>query len=138
MFVAGRSSAAQEGKHVAARNRGSALAALALDQTHERTHVTLLMKQVGEADSFQNVVDLLLQQLPHRPNAASLRRRAPLFLDRMRNTVEVESRHLGRSDHGANRDVGGFPGESVAPMSTARASHDLRASKTQEDLLDVV
>src|SRR5207237_6192211 len=82
--------------------------------------------------------DLLLQQLPDRTNTARVRRGTALFLNRMRDAMQVERRCFGCSDHGANRDLIGATSELVATMRAARAAHDAGAPQPKQDLFDVV
>ena len=86
----------------------------------------------------QNVVDLLLEQHPHRPNAAVLRRGAAFLADRVRYAVEIERRGFGRRNHVADRDVVRVFGQCVSAVRTARAPNETGAPQAKENVLDVI
>src|SRR5688500_13060006 len=107
-------------------------------QSNALANLTFLVEQVGEPHTVEHRVDLLLQQHPHGPDAAGLRRRAALLLYGVRHAVEVERLQLGRGDDVAHRDLPRLLRERVAAMGAPRALHDVGAPQAQEDLLDVI
>src|SRR5439155_17709807 len=107
-------------------------------QSDSLTHGRLVVKQVGQAHALQNVVDSLLQHHPHRPDAATIRRVAPFFLDRMAYAVKIERLELRCVDYISDRTLGRRSGQDISATRAAGAGDDAGASKSQKNLLDVV
>jgi hypothetical protein len=101
-------------------------------------HRRFFLEKVGEMNTLEHVVDLALQQHPDRPNAAALRCRAALFLDRVCYAMQIEGRQLRRGDHVTNGDLVGRACKHVAAVRATDTLHDVGATKAQENLLDVV
>src|SRR5437764_9491638 len=52
--------------------------------------------------------------------------------------MQVERRHLGSGDHGPDGDSLSIAGEGVTAAGTPRAANNIRAAKTNQDLLDII
>src|SRR5919107_5265280 len=107
-------------------------------KSHTLPNRALVDEQVSEVYALEHVVDLLLQEHPHRADAAALRLSASLLAHRMGDTVKVERAELGRGDDLAYRNLDGRPCEHVTTARAAGAVHQAGAPQSQENLLDVV
>jgi hypothetical protein len=58
------------------------------------THDRLFVQQVGKTDALEDVVDSCLEQHPHWPDTAIVRRRATILFHRMTQAVEIERLQL--------------------------------------------
>jgi hypothetical protein len=96
------------------------------------------VQQIREVDAVEYPVDLLLQHDPDGANAAGVRRRATFFLDWVRYAMKIERLQLRRRNHIAHRNGLGPSGERVSAMRAASTFHDARATKANENLLDVI
>src|SRR5689334_7611583 len=131
-------SAAEDGQGVTTAGRLGRLDDGAVWQADEGTHLALLMQEIREPNALEYIVDLLLQQLPDRANAARMGCRATLLFDGVRDAVQIEGRRLRGSDHGADRSRLGTASELIAATRAASAAHDFRPPKSQQNLFDVI
>jgi len=63
-------------------------------ESYALAHDWLFVQQIREANTLENVVDLGLQQNPHRTDAAVVRCGAPIFFDRVTQAMEIERLQL--------------------------------------------
>src|SRR5688500_12850539 len=96
------------------------------------------MQQVSETDTFEHVVDLLLEEHPHGADAAEMRRRAAVGFNRMAHAVKVEGLELRRVDHAADRRLFGRLCQSISATRAARARDDPSPPQAEQDLLDII
>ena len=100
--------------------------------------LALLRQKIGQVNAVQNIVDLLLEQHPHRPNAAVVGGRASLFFDWMTHTVEIKGLQLGSVDDIPDRDFRRRLGQNVSASCAARAGDHAGTPQPQKDLLYVI
>jgi len=117
---------------------GHDLRSLMLWQPDQSANLSFLEQQVGQANALEHIVNLLLQHLPHRANAARQRSRAPLFTHGMRNAIEVERGYFGSRDDGPDRNLLRLARERIATVRAPRTADDVGTTKSQQDLFDVV
>src|SRR5205823_5611941 len=83
-------------------------------QADARTDLAFFVQEIGESYAVEHVVDALLEEKPDGADAAGVCGAAALFLDGVRDAMQVERRRLGRLDHVADGDILGTAGQRVA------------------------
>ena len=91
----------------------------------------LIMQQIRQRHSIEYVVDLLLQEHPHRSNAAQVRSGAAIRLDWMGDAVKIESLQLRRLNYFTNGRFSRRPGERIPATSSASARDHSSPTKSQ-------
>src|SRR5690606_32669587 len=98
----------------------------------------LFLHEIGERDAGEQVVDPLLQCLPHRPDAAGAAGVASLGVDGTRIAVDLEGLVLRRRHDVPHRYLGRDPRQEVAAVRAPDALDQARAPEPEEDLLYVI
>ena len=96
------------------------------------------MRQVGEGDAVEHAVDALLEQPPHRPDAARGLRATSPGVDRMEIAVDFEGDALGGLHHVLHGDGLRLARQEVPAPGSAHGLDQAGAPQAEEDLLNVV
>src|SRR5690242_4658328 len=100
--------------------------------------LAFVVREIGEGDAGQQIVDPLLEHSPHRPDAARRVWTTSLRIDGMEIAVDFEGDVLRRLNHVFYADRLRLASEVVATLRPTYRIDQSTAPQAEQDLLDVV